>query len=217
MHWFYFPPLLNGVRHDWSFLHPVGSVVLLSGSQTVDLPDDFGGIEGRITVATDGSRIFGDLEATSETRVRQMYVSSPSMTGRPMQAAVDWMKGTTALRGQRARLYVFPQADADYTLEFGYYILADALTSASPYHYGGMAHADTVRQACRAAAEIKKDNLRPEESGEYQMFIIRLQASVAADQKYKPRNLGYNGDGSDDRRQMNPHLYRSVTFNGVKY
>src|SRR4051812_11936742 len=51
---FYFPQALPGetVPYKWSFLRPTASLSFPQGSQSVRLPDDFGGFEGKITVLT---------------------------------------------------------------------------------------------------------------------------------------------------------------------
>ena len=65
--------------------------------------------------------------------------------------AVRPLKGTTLTAGQRFDLYVFPIADQEYTLNLRYYVLLNDLTTARPYPYGGMTHAETILAGVRAA------------------------------------------------------------------
>src|SRR5580658_8008960 len=50
---FYYPPPVQGTDSptDWSFLHPTSQVDFPSGARSIPMPDDFGGIEGEITIA----------------------------------------------------------------------------------------------------------------------------------------------------------------------
>ncbi len=199
--------------YDWSFLKPTSELSLASGTNTITLPDDFGGIQGDIIpVSTDG---------TAQWRVPIMGIGdiyrseaqSPDQTGVPVACCVEWSKTTSAGQGQRARLRVYPTADDDYTFSVWYSILGDALTDAKPYAYGGAAHSQTIIAACKAAYEIHRDNSRGQM---WAFFVERLVMSVEYDRKFKAQNLGILQDRSDDRVQRNfrgPSLSR-VTYNG---
>ena len=51
---FYWPPPVEGTpsSYDWSFLKPTASLALVSGQSAIQLPDDFGGFDGPLTVLT---------------------------------------------------------------------------------------------------------------------------------------------------------------------
>lgn len=193
---FYFPPPMEGTSssYDWSFLKPTASANLASGASTVPLPDDFGGFEGSITISSTSTQLLWPIELVSEGRIRQMYSVTPTTSGRPLYASLQPLKGTTATQGQRFQLYLFPLSDASYTIQFQYYVLADALTAAFPYVYGGMAHAETVREACLMAAEQFLDDSSTVHAMKFQE---RLAASISLDRRNKPQKLGYNADYSD--------------------
>lgn len=216
---FYYPPVVEGQAgvYDWSFLKPVLTLQLDSGSSTMDLPDDFGGFEGRLVIS-DGTNngSFWPVDLTGVGRVLQEQARYPTATGRPQLAAEQWIKGTSLAGGQRAQVIFYPITDQAYTIKFQYYLQPAALSDSFPYCYGGGMHAETILESCLAIAEQRLDDAGAIHSAKFQE---RLMASIALDRKNKPQWLGYNGDRSDwgwndwfDRRQQT-----NVTFNGVQY
>jgi hypothetical protein len=113
---------------------------------------------------------------------------------------------------------VWPFADEDYTVEFTYYLIPDALSGAAPYAYGGAAHAETILASCKAAAERDLDDIT--DGPQMRNFRERLAASVAHDRRFKPQHLGYNADRSDRRgwRDGRRHGWDGAvaTWNGVE-
>lgn len=216
---FYYPPPIQGsdVTTDWSFLHPTASVLFAQGAKSVTLPDDFGGLEGRVTIAPSTTLVWWELEVRNEGAVRAMYAQFPAMVSRPIMTALAPIKGTTGTAGQRFEMLVFPKADQDYTLQFQYYVLPDAASMAFPYLYGGAAHTETILASCLAMAEQLRDNM----AGVHTMrFQERLIASIGMDRKNKAQSLGYNGDGSDRMNRQTPafwHFGDRVLVNGVLY
>lgn len=202
---FLFPPPIEGEEgaYDWSFLKPITTLVFPQGESVVPLPDDFGGPEGEITVLSTNSSVTWPIAFTSEGQIRLRYSQVPNSSGRPIMAALQPIKGTSALAGQRFQLYLFPLADQDYNLQFQYYVLPDALTNAFPYTYGGAAHAETILESCLSIAEQRLDDGMTVHT---QKFKERLMASISLDRRNKPQNLGYNRDLSDrpgfNRRDM---------------
>lgn len=219
---FYFPPPLPNetASYDWSFLKPLAVLVLPEGARSLRLPDDFGGPEGQITVlGTTTAQTPWAVPLMGEGSVRQNYALTPSRTGRPLMAALVPLKATTKDRGQRYELLVYPEADADYSLQFPYYVNPDHLTAANPYPLGGMQHAETIREACLAAAESFLDDGA---SVHRMMFAQRLAASVHSDRRLKPQTLGYNRDRSDQahagvREALHYLNHGGITVNGVQY
>ena len=213
---FYFPPAVDGgSSYDWSFLKPTAALTFPEGQNILALPDDFGGLEGRITLSTTNSQLSWPIPFVGEGKVREMFSAFPDATGRPEWASLQPLKGTAAQRGQRWQLYIYPTADQDYTLEFTYYVLPDCLSGSYPHTYGGMPHAETILESCLAIAEQRVDDSSAVHSMKFQE---RLQASVSHDRRLKPQLLGYNGDRSDGRRWLGRrdlHWQSSVTFNGV--
>lgn len=212
---FYYPAADEaGAVHSWSFLQPRVSLTLASGANTLVLPPDFGGFEGPLTVSVDGESRFQVIRLTGEAEVRKQFNSLPDTTGRPLLAAVRPLKDNT--EGQRFELYVWPTADAAYTVDGTAYIHPNYLTAASPWVYGGPEHASTVLMSCLAAAEQIEDN---EVGPKARLFQERLRTSLAMDRRLKPAHLGYNGDRSDEMDRYHGYMqsFPKVTYNGVLY
>jgi hypothetical protein len=215
---FYFPAPSDksGVSYEWSFLRPSTTLPLLDGEQTVTLPDDFGGFDGRIQVTTGQTETGLALEVAGMGMIRQMRAEFPTTTGRPLWAAVDPIKGTSVDEGQRFVLEVYPIADRDYTLSCAYSIHPDALSGDRPYAYGGLQHAETIQAAIIAAAELYLDDTQTVRKAYFQE---RMAVSVSQDRKIKAQMLGYNGDRSNQKFGRSwgtrDNQYRgSVTVNG---
>ena len=192
--------------HQWTFLKPMAELTLASGERSVPLPGDFGGFEGWITVSASSGGAYLPLELVSEPMLDARYAVTPTITGRPVMACDRPLKGGTASRSPQRELYVYPEADAAYTLRVAYYLLPNMLTAEVPYPYGGAAHAETFKAAARAAAELFLDNLPGPENQNYRM---RLAGSIAYDRRHAPKTLGLNLDRSD-----NPPGYFPQWLNG---
>lgn len=194
---FYFQSQIDprDASHNWTFLKPVASIALTTGVNTAALPDDFGGFEGMASISQTGvNGGFWPVKFTSEEVIRTQYALVPTVTGRPISAAEQQIKGTGAAKSNRSQLYVYPIPDGNYTLSVPYYILPDFLTSANPYPYGGAAHAETMKAGCRAAAELFLDNVTGPETANY---LMCLASSIQYDRRHQPKTLGINSDRSD--------------------
>lgn len=191
----YTPPLVDGVSHNWTFLKPVGTVVVPAGERTALLPEDFGGFEGELFVL-DATTVRPPLQEVGT--LLGLYSRYPTTTGAPQFVEPIPDKDASASGGQRVRVWVWPEPDQDYTLRFRYYFHPDTLTGARPYALGGPQHAETVIAACLAAAELIVDG----ERGRWaDYFAERLAASVSVDRRMRPQRLGYNADASPDSRR----------------
>ncbi len=217
---FYFPPPIDGstASFEWSFLHPTATLVLASGKSTIDLPDDFGGFEGPLTISTTPQVAMPwFIEWRNEGALRQMYSVQPTSTGPPMYAAQIPLKGTTATQSNRFQLLIFPLSDQAYTLQAQYYINPDFLSGAFPYAYGGVQHAETILTSCLAIAEQRRDDAMSVQSAK---FKERLAASISMDRRLKPQSLGYNSDRSDRRgwTRQDVHFWQpAATYNGSSF
>lgn len=215
---FYKPPVDGGGHWEWSFLRPSATFTLAAGGTEIEMPSDFGWPEGPITASADGSS-WWPVEVTNEGLVRQMAAVSPSTTGPPQAVAVAPQKGTGPARAPKTNLVFFPAADREFTIRTQYELLPDALTPASPWAYGGAAHAETLLESCLAIAEQRLDNTMGVHTQKFQMM---LAASISADRKRKGQHLGYNRDLSDSRHRTDRQSWRGrgdggVTFDGVLY
>lgn len=193
---FYFAASIGGEPiHNWTFLKPVAAIGVTNGSSVAPLPDDFGGFEGMVTVVQAGSSGgFWPVKIVHEEMIRAQYAAAANIAGKPLMVAEQQIKGTMANRSNRSQLAIYPVPDADYTFSVPYYILPDFLTTANPYPYGGAAHAETMKAACRAQAELYLDNAPGAETANYQMC---LAASISYDRRHEPKSMGRNTDPSD--------------------
>lgn len=214
---FYFPTPLPGdiAAYDWSFIRPTRQVTFISGDNSVALPDDFGGLEGEVRFV-DSNRYCVGVKQTNENVVANWHTRFPDVTGVPQYCAIRQPSTTGVYRGQRANLYIYPVADQDYTLEFQMYLNPDCLSASFPYALGGATHAETIKAACKAAAEIYKDN---ERGPMYEQFIDRMRASVSLDRRNKAQTFGYNGDVGYNRNRpygwdRHQDQYGTITVNG---
>ena len=215
---FYYPEPLPGqtVSHRWSFLQPVATVTLASGEQTAKFPDDYGAAEGQATISGSSSSSYLPVHFVNDGFIRAKYAELPDATGHPQFVAEEVLKGTTHDRGQKKRLLVWPAADADYTIQFRYYINPQRLQTAQPYCYGGPQHVETILESCLAVAESRMDDTQ---SVHAQLFVQRLAASISIDSRNKPQALGYNADRSDVVGNGRPSWHGwgdGATFNGVQ-
>lgn len=218
---FYWPALEGGMAYDWSFMRPVATMILQSGLAVVALPDDFGGMEGQVSVSSSANSRYLPVPFVGVGQVYERFSASPDQTGWPVMCCVEPLRNPSGVTGQRDQLHFWPTADQTYTLQFQYYLLPDALTDASPYAYGGAAHAQTILQGAKAAAEAALDDIP---MGPHRaLFKERLMASIEQDRRLKPQLMAYNADRSDwnrgfrDRRLGHLLDNNPVTFDGVAY
>ena len=209
---FYTPPHIDGYGcYQWTFLCPVTTLSLPSGAQGLDLPDDFGNLEGPIAVST-SSGVIQELTLTGD--VRRMYAANPTATGAPRFASIEALRGGTQNSATRFYLAVWPEAEQAYTVTLQYSILADALNAARPYILGGAAHAETILESMLAIAEQRYHHIV--NGLHQQLFMSRLLSSIQHDIRMKPHQLGRN----TDRRRTGLWRYigsdQLVTIGGVE-
>lgn len=202
--------------YDWSFLKPVAALTLASGANTLDLPQDYGGHEGRVSVATRNNQDWHPLDFAGIGQVQDAEARFSNTTGWPQLLATEPMKDTSLYQGQRFRLHVWPTSDQAYTLKLQYYVLPDYLDGSKPYAYGGAEHAETLLEACLSVAETLLDDQATIHAAEFQRL---LAISMDLDRRKKPQLLGYNADRSDSQHwgRWDRRDEPAVTFNGVQY
>ncbi len=163
-----------------------------------DLPDDFGGLVGRITY--DPDQVGFDIQVVSDQQILRRRQNTTNFTGKPRYAARQ-VKPTTGLVDQRFRMLVYPSPDATYTLSYKYRVLAQKMTDDKPYPIGGMMLGETILAACRAVAEERMNNTR---GPLWEAYLTRLQGSIAADKRAStPTDAGYATDAA--RRSRHGH------------
>ena len=155
-----------------------------------DAPDDYGGIDGMMTFAPEAwENAVTQVPEGLIRRERQQTVAD----GPPRWYAIR-PKEIDPTVGQRFEFMFYPPPDEAYVLTYRYVIHPNILTTTNKYPYGGMAHAETIQQACLAAAELRAEN---ERGAQWQEFTNRLTASIMADRDANTAQfLGHNGDSS---------------------
>jgi len=104
------------MSHDWSFLKPIGTLSLVDGTRTYDLPDDFGSPRGPFTFS--GSVAYPPVILTGEGNIREWYQTSDGES-RPTYAAI-LPKAQAGTSGQRWEVVFYPMPETSYTVEYAY-------------------------------------------------------------------------------------------------
>ena len=215
---FYSPVVLPGEKypHDWSFLRPSVPMSTVSGVYAYDLPDGFVSFIGRINYASDSSAMYRPIEIIGVERI-QLRLQRNEAAGRPSLAAYQ-IKAPDPAVGTRYELLLWPVPDGSYDLSARMQINPHSLGEEAEFPLGGQQHAQTLIEACLAAADQYQGTKGPHVAE----FMQRLVASVGADRKNSaPQYLGQNIDRSDmPRDEYFSHHdcdENIVTYNGQSY
>jgi hypothetical protein len=185
----------------------------MTPSGTYQMPDEFGGLIGRMTYPT-GDGIVAAVDITAEEVIRD-HKQRNSATGRPTAAAIRPKAGFTGASMQSYELVVAPVPDQLYTVTYRYHVLLDAISGSLTKLVGGTPHGETLRAACLAAAELEVNDGRGIRA---EVFVRRLRASVAFEANNTPHVLGYNGDNASEWNSYRPYRrsYNGrITINGA--
>lgn len=214
--------------HPWSFLNPTASIAVPIGETVIQLPDDFGGVDGGThiicTQDSDGLGRFV-LDFTGTARVIQAQALTPTATGIPQMVAQRPVKAIQPGRMQRSELIVYPIPDQVYTFSFPYLITPNYLLDVTqPYAYGGVEHHETIMEFCLAVGEQRRDDRMTTHTAKSEDLI---QKSIRLDQRKRPIKLGPNIDRSDnvggrgyDYQPWGSHgwnMSQGVSVDGVLY
>jgi len=207
---FYIPraQLAGPVIHHWSFLQPVATITTTAADWEYDAPDDFGGLvvdQFTFSAASSYAPIKGLVPLEHLLNMKAQSNDS----GTPHLAALR-VKAHTGAAGQRYEFVFYPIPDAIYTLSYQYRVNPNALSASYPYPKGGMVHAETIMEACKAAAE---DYLGDTMGIHHSLFQDMLQTSIEFDRSLEPTNLGNYGP-HDEPVEIDRN---NVTFEGVEY
>ena len=201
---FYRPTRLPGEKysHQWSFLRPLGQMLLVAEVGDYAMPEDFADLDGDLFYVSQDyapRRVRQVNEGRIlELRQRDWYTTTSSY---PQEAAILPLLGDGTTE-QRYQLKIWPLPDSAYTLTFRYYARQMDLTCETSVPLGGREHAETIRASCLAAAESFLDDAR---GVKYEDYLVQLQGSVDFDRRANtPSTIGYNGDDSD--RKYDPYV-----------
>jgi hypothetical protein len=159
-------------RHTWSFLQPVASLSLVSGTSTYDLPADFGEIfEGGFVIS--GLETGARVHRISDEKLRSL----PAKSGDPAYFSVR-PKSSDGVAGQRYEVVFYPTPSVARTATYRYTVAPPGISESNPYPLGGTIHAETVLEACLAELERKLDDT---EGPHAKRFYECLASSISAD------------------------------------
>lgn len=180
-----------------------------------DLPADFGAIDGLFTYAP--TTMYPPVRSVGEGQIRQMR-QARSAAGRPGLAAIR-PKVFDLDVGQRFEVIFYPAPSATYVMTYRYRAMEPALDSGETFPednnfpLGGIDHADTCLNACRAIAEMEGEG---EKGPVWEEFMQSLDSSIALERQSTPETFGYNGDSSD-KSSLHPARATLVTYNNIEY
>lgn len=213
---FYQPPKLPGENsiHTWSFLNTVGSIPLVASTADYTMPADFSYFIDPTLHFAAADNAWHDVAEVPVAKIlheRQLDVSSVATTYPTMYALTP--ATTDQSTGQRFKVMVYPTPTAAGTLRGLYKVNPFSITSSDPYPLGGQPHAETLRSAVLAAAELDKMQARGDL---YARFLEKMVDSVALDRKQStPKLFGYNRDRSgpcSDDLPWNQRRVGTVTY-----
>ena len=157
---------------------------------TVELPDLFGGFEGDLYFANNGGSVswFAPLMRVDIDMILHYQQQTNPYTSRPTVYAIHPIAPTGA-EFQKQYITVYPASDGERRLTGTMIVNPHKMTEALPYHVGGYALTELLRESCLAAAESEIQGIH--NGPHYQLFQQRLIAAIAHDRRQSnPRNLG---------------------------
>lgn len=181
----------------------------ITSDGTVRLPDAFGGIIGPLFFEQSAG-YYQPIEIVGSAEIA-LHRQQSMTTSRPQCATITPATFTAAV-GQRFDLLVWPPPNTDYTLVFRYNVRPDVIPADASYPYGGMDHAETIREACLAAAE---EGMNDEPGVHVARYTERLVASIAFDRDATtPETLGMMTDGRSltRRERVTYALYEGTLY-----
>jgi len=191
-------------ERDWVMLEPLTTLDTTVGEFEVALPDDFGGIVGSMHHAPNtGYRTLKEVGVGDIINFR-----SDSLNTSIPEYVAFVPEATDGSTGQRWKALFYPTPDATYELTYQYTRFGDDLLNADSYPPGGAIHRNTIIEACLSAAENRNNDSMGLHEQRYQM---RLAQSIAADNRVRPANIGYCGDGPT-RMSLYPRTF--AKYNG---
>jgi hypothetical protein len=199
---FYSPQVLPGEKYsyEWSFLRPTASLFANAYTYTYDLPPGFVSIEGPLTLAPAAGYMYPPIEVVGEHQIRVRLQASEA-AGRPRMAAIR-LKPIDPAGGTHWEILLWPPPDNTYQITYRYNVNPAMIPDEANLPYGGQQHAQTIIEACLAAAEEQNDKI---EGPHGQLFVQALISSVSHDRRTgSPEKLGYNRDASD--RPLAPYV-----------
>lgn len=164
--------------HGWSFLNPVSTFNTAAGDGDYDLPDDFGQRSNEWVCHADG--VPYPMSVVAYDHLQGLIAGPVSGIAAPRYVAVTPKSGFDGTTSQRFQAVFAPTPDREYRITYRYPIEPRSLTPDNPYPLGGAVHAETIRAAVQARAELFQDC----QAGQYAaIYQQRLAVSVQNDRQ----------------------------------
>lgn len=177
---FYFPPpSMAGMSHQWSFLRPTASLSLVVDVASYQLPDDFGGIVGTHLTYASHTEVRGP-SLVGEHAFRTAVEANPVQSGRPAICTVRprVSAGGDLASPTRYDIVFWPTPSKAESLLYEYSVVQDAIASALSYPAGAAIHGETIIASCLGIAE---EYVVSPTTKYRELFRERLASSVAMD------------------------------------
>lgn len=191
-------------------------VITVTADGDYRLPDDWGGIVSRMVYDSSTGR--APLQWVAPEQILQLRNEYTS-TGYPTVAAVIAVSND-GTDGQRWNLMLHPTPGGDYTFNYQYSVLPDALSASATYPYGGTQFREVLMAACEAVCEMEKLGHR---AGMWANFVSALHSAILRDRESTggkeigkntcPEEYGSMSQLDWLRKEESP----TVTYNGVDY
>lgn len=212
---FYYPPSVGGIQagYSWSFLHPSTTITMTEDSETSDLPDDFGHIEG-IAFYYPQTNCHAPIPIVSIGQM-QALKSRSEKSGTPTYAAIRF-KESDGENGQRSEVVWWKTPDDGYTVKYSYAAYSGKLTEDNPYPLGGMRFSECIVESCLAIAEQRAND---EKGLHTESFLTLLNAAIEIDRQSGARFYGQMGSPeiTEDRSRRNFGETYPITYKGVTW
>jgi len=183
------PDAKTSEQYSWSFLERSGTITLQSGEDVATLAADFTKITSSMLITSSIGN--APLVEIGEGELRALQAGDVNQ-GTPIYYAIR-----TKEPGKDDNEILFhPATSAATTIQYRYIFEPARVTSTDPTPHGGAAHAQTIMEACLAAAENILDS-ESAESRHSELFSAALVSSIELDRKSKPADASVSWDAAD--------------------
>ena len=179
--------------HTWSFLSPQYILTLEAEKYTYLMPADFGSPRGEISYAPNTGQCYPKIMRTNVERVQDMLQYSTDAGYAPTCAAFRPVIVANGL-GTRWEMLLAPPPPGGDQLVIPYNINPYDMVQDESLPLGGQPHAQTLIEACLAAAEAAHPDLGNVHT---QKFQARLYTSISYDEQAQTAStVGFSLDRS---------------------
>lgn len=148
------------------------------------LPDNIGGVDGQLFMATGtGWRPLESRDLSEVLSMRQEL----SITGVPRMFA-NQPRTSDGSADQFWSISLYPTPSETFVMSYRGIRLPNALTTASPYPFGGAEHSGTILASCLAMAEMVRFG---QHGPRWDEFMTELESSIGMDNaNFAPQTIG---------------------------